>query len=265
MTTIMYSTKNQTLLRDIHSDVHLDKTVSDKKDSFFSQVSFNSKNIVRIILLLISTLLIIELALLYLKYYLNFNAPLFRIIEGFFDFDKEANFPTLLSSVLLLFASLTLLFLYKTAPTKKYYWLLLSSLFLFLCFDEATQIHEKFDKIKSRLEPLNDSILVHVWVLPYLLLILLLIFFLKSFIFNLPAKTRNLFILSGIIFVGGAVGLEIIEGQLKVLNQGEDNLTLDVLYCIEEVCEMIGVTIFIYALLDYIAPKRSSIFIMTRI
>jgi hypothetical protein len=192
------------------------------------------------------------------------NSAMFIIIYRLFDFNKEANIPTLFSTILLLFASLTLLFIYKTAVSKRKYWLFLSGLFLFLCIDEAAQIHENFDKLKSRVDILSESPLWHVWILPYLALIVFLGIFLKGFIISLPSKTRNLIILSGVIFVGAAAGLEIIEGQLAVLNAGVNNIALELLYGLEEVCEMSGVTIFIYALLDYIASKNSSISIRAR-
>ena len=69
-------------------------------------------------------------------------------------------------------------------------------------------------------------------------------------------------IFSGFIFVGGAIGVEMIHDLLKVQNGGSENLYLKLLICLEETCEMTGVAIFIYALLNYITPKNSSITIM---
>ena len=224
------------------------------------QISITSKKIARFFFSIILILLFGSLFGILLKYYWNINSAVFAIIYRFFDFNSEANIPTFFSSALLLFASLILFFIKTAVANKNKYWYFLSALFLFLCVDEAAQIHENFDKLKSRIPVLTESILSHVWVLPYIILVVLLGVFLKNFLFSLPSKTRNLMILSGIVYVCGAIGLEIIEGQLYVSsNHGSSTLVLDLLYCIEEVCEMSGTTIFIYALLDYIAPKNSPI------
>jgi len=231
----------------------------DNRLNLTNTFSINPDTILRILVYILLLLLGIELTLLFFTYYLNYNTRLFTLIQGFFDFDKEANFPTLFSTLLLLFASLLLLFIYKSASSKKIYWLFLSGLFMFLCLDESAQIHEKFDKIKSRVDLIDNSALAHAWVLPYSALVIFLIIFLRNFLLSLPANTRNLFIVSGVIFVTGALGIEIIEGQLKVLNGGMDNLTLNLLYCAEETCEMAGVILFIWALLRYIASNTPSI------
>ena len=250
--------------------VHQPQTTSKiEKEENFNQKSTNLKLLIpilikpkTIIFTLVYTVVFVfgfEVILLVLKYSFNYNSGLFNMIEGFFDFNKEANFPTLISTILLLFASTILFFIYKAVLVKKIYWLFLSALFMFLCLDEAAQIHEKFDKLKSRIDVLENSSLAHAWVLPYLALIIFVIIFLKGFLLSLPYKTKNLFILSGAIFVFGAIGLEIIQGQLSILSGGHETLTLDILYCIEELCEMSGVILFIWALLKYIAPNESCI------
>ena len=63
-----------------------------------------------------------------------------------------------------------------------------------------------------------------------------------------------LFICAGVIFITGAVGIEIISAQEADLH-GTESVLYSVLYTIEELCEMLGIVIFCYALLRYIEDK----------
>lgn len=238
------------------------KQVTNTLETPFFQVSLSPIKITRFLFSIILFLLIASLSFLFLEYFWEINSKSFFRINRLFDLDREGNIPTLFSSFQLLFASLILLFNYKTAHTKNGYWLFLSGIFLFLCIDETVQIHETLINLKPQVELFKKSTLEYVWVFPYLIMVVLLAIFLKRFIFSLPARTRNLMILSGFIFVGGAIGVEMIHDLLKVQNGGVENLPLKLLICLEETCEMTGVTIFIYALLDYITPNKSSITIV---
>lgn len=64
----------------------------------------------------------------------------------------------------------------------------------------------------------------------------------------------NLFVLSGITFVAGAIGFELIGGREAELF-GSNNLTYSLYYTCEE---MLGVVIFIYTLLTYIVDHFDS-------
>ena len=74
--------------------------------------------------------------------------------------------------------------------------------------------------------------------------------YLKLFL-NLPKRTKYLFVLSCSIFLIGQLAFEMLEGKHAEIYT-RNNLTYAVYYTIEEFLEMMGLTIFIYALLDYI-------------
>ena len=59
-----------------------------------------------------------------------------------------------------------------------------------------------------------------------------------------------LFVVAGIIYVGGALGVEAVSG-LWAERHGEDNLVYMTISTVEELMEMIGIIVFIHALLDY--------------
>ena len=237
--------------------------VNDGIKGFKYQVSITPEKITRFFFLVTLLLLITALFLIVFKYNRGGDMLMFKIFNKLFDLDREGNIPAFFSSLLLLTASLLLMFIYKVSTHQANYWLFLSLLFLFLSVDESVQIHEILNRLKLETEMFKDLKLVYVWIFPYLILIVLLFFFLKRFIFSLPPQTRNLMILSAVIFVGSAMGVEIVHDFLKVINGGIENMYLEFLICLEEIGEMTGTIIFIYTLLTYIAVKKSTIFIGT--
>jgi hypothetical protein len=83
-------------------------------------------------------------------------------------------------------------------------------------------------------------VLVFIFVIAY-----------TNFFINLPRKIGLLFILSGVLFVGGALGMELIGGWYA-FTCGTDNLMYRTVAMLEEMLEMIGIAVFIYSLLTYI-------------
>ena len=171
-----------------------------------------------------------------------------------FDFDEEDNFPTYYSSVSLLFASVLLLFISyfnKYNGIKYILWFILAMAFFYASLDEFTQLHEKLDNIlRKAFNP--TGIFFYAWVIPYGIVALLTgIIYYFYFLRKLPKKISRLFIFSGVTFITGAIGFELI-GSKFITEPGHFNLTTSILYTFEELFEMSGITLFIYALLLYI-------------
>jgi hypothetical protein len=74
-----------------------------------------------------------------------------------------------------------------------------------------------------------------------------------KFITHLDQKTRYLFLIAGALYVGGAIGFEIIE-NLYADAYGQD-LVYSMLQNLEEGMEMAGIIVFIYALLNYMGSN----------
>ncbi|BCR06411.1 hypothetical protein DESUT3_34800 [Desulfuromonas versatilis] len=172
-----------------------------------------------------------------------------------FHFDHEANLPSLYSALALLLAGLLLLAIAHAEKAGRWYryWLGLGLVFLFLATDEAVMIHEQLMPVLREAFGLS-GLLYFAWVIPYGLGLLGLLVIYARFIFSLPAKTRNLFLLSGGIYVLGALVIELFEGA-QMEAAGARNLRYQALMSCEELLEMIGVILFIYALSDYIAER----------
>ena len=121
--------------------------------------------------------------------------------------------------------------------------------------DEAVQIHERLTKLTaSKFTFLDSAFLTFAWVIPYTILFLVVAVSLFKFVLALPKRTRNLFIVSGVLFIGGALGFEFIESY--VVSQDGFNQVYWWLATVEEVMEITGVIVLIYALLDYINTSK---------
>ncbi len=177
-----------------------------------------------------------------------------------FNFDTEANIPTLYSFTTILFAALLLFFIgleEKKAKRKWLTWIGLGIIFLFLAIDEGSAFHEKFiEGLRTHLH--TDGAFYFAWVIPYGLFCLILLASTSKFLFALRTKTRNLFLFSGTIFVMGAIGFEMISGVFAARGQTE-TLLYHTLTTFEETFEMLGIGIFNYALLDQIVTSHQSV------
>jgi hypothetical protein len=172
-------------------------------------------------------------------------------------FDGEGNIPAWYSASLLLLCSVLLAAIACAERERRgghiVHWLVLSLIFAFLSLDETAQLHE------LSIRPLQDlfgatGFLHYAWIIPAGLCVALFLSAYLSFLAKLPARTRRLFLTAGAIFVGGAIGIEALSGNQASLH-GEENLTYHLIITLEELFEMAGLVLFIYALLDYIGRQ----------
>lgn len=214
------------------------------------------------LLIIAVILLLLNLCGIYLKKVLLIDNFVSNALFFFFDASAEANIPTYFSSLLLFIAAVILYVIYTTATKgfgKKGYWRVLMIIFAWLSLDETASIHEQFGKMGKTLH-LTSGYLYYSWIIPYTLFVMIGFFFFLKFLFKLPYPTRILFIVSGLIYVGAAIGFELFEGNIAK-KYGPNTLN-DLLLCAtEEFLEMTGVIIFIYALLRYAAATDPTLFL----
>ena len=215
-------------------------------------ICIRPKTILSIQLAAIFILLILNLLGIYLSL---FTEVAFAKTHRLVDFNQEANIPTFYSSLVMVLCSLLLFVitaLTKKAGTGYWCWLWLGMIFLFLSFDEAAAIHEIFIGITKRTFNLSGYF-NYAWVVPYGLGVLVLAGLYIPFLRSLPRHTLLLFLVSGVVFVAGAIGLEMIGGNAHE-SQGAAGLYA-VIYTLEELLEMLGMALFLYALLDYLSEN----------
>ncbi|MCI5144908.1 MAG: hypothetical protein D3923_05115 [Candidatus Electrothrix sp. AR3] len=190
-------------------------------------------------------------------------APLFKkgIKKGIllFNLEEEKNIPTLWSSFLAFFGSLLSLICAKQKDSKQTqkYWFGLFFIFTFIAIDEIIELHE------ATIRPLRDALgtsglLYYAWTIPFGLLALVIGIIYLRFLFRVDPKIRNLFIFSGVLYVTGAIGLELFEGQIREQG-GYMNVSYVTLVTIEEFFEMSGLGLFIYTVLNYIKSSIQTV------
>ncbi|MCI5211375.1 MAG: peptidase M48 Ste24p [Candidatus Electrothrix sp. ATG2] len=180
-------------------------------------------------------------------------------ITGYVDFDIEKNIPSLYSAFAIFFCSLLFFCissLEKDQGARRCYWLVLAAIFFFLSLDEALVLHERLgDYTEYYIQQTGilqaSGLLYFPWILPYSILTAILGLFYFRFLLQLPRKTAVLLILSAVIFLTGAAFFDMLGGREAELH-GYEGVTYTVLYTIEEFCEMNGIVLLMYTLLDYI-------------
>lgn len=180
-----------------------------------------------------------------------------------FDLDGEQNLPAFFSLGLLLIAALLLSVVAslkaKTADPQRSKWMLLAIGFLALAYDEICTVHERFiEPTKAFLGLEQSGYFTFAWVIPGIALVAVVGLFFSGFLWRLPAKTRSEFCIAASLYLGGAIGVELLAGRFVGLH-GFDTLTYSYLVALEEGLEMAGVIFFIRALLGYLAENHGAI------
>lgn len=169
---------------------------------------------------------------------------------SFFDLDEEQSIGTWFSTLILLFAGLLSLFeaRYPGIGPKRWHlaWWLLGVGFCLLSLDEVAGFHEFVNTI------VEDT---H-WTTFGAVLVIALGAVLLPFTLALPVRTRVLFLVAGVIYVGGAVGVERATIWYEE-NDQLDTLAYKLWTALEEFMEMVGVTLYIYAVIGHIASERT--------
>ena len=176
---------------------------------------------------------------------------------------NERNIPTLFSVLLLASASLvcavTAALARKGKDPDVWRWVVLSAGFLYLGFDEGLSLHERMSvPIKAYLGDGALGFSHSFWAIPGLAGVAVLGLFFQRFLGRLPARTRRAFLMAGAIYVGGAVGFELIGGNYAEVH-GDENLGYSALVTVEEGMEMGGVIVFIWAVLAHLAEKYGEV------
>lgn len=210
-----------------------------------------------------------------------------------FDLDLESNLPTFYNCFLF-FVCGALFWAHSQLPNAKqrYGWMVMTGACLFLGVDEGSQIHERFMLVTVRL--LNHGSnngsdlgwLYYAWVLPYGIAAALLVLTLMKWMLALDKDMRRGFIISGLVYVFGAVFMEMYSGRIAehidpstVAPGSMDYLPCEVYpanschlytslryiaaYTLEETLEMTALVICAYTLMKGLGRERVTIEIAT--
>ncbi|HEX5387000.1 MAG TPA: hypothetical protein VFW66_09895 [Gemmatimonadales bacterium] len=173
----------------------------------------------------------------------------------FFDADLEHNLPTWYSSAQLFLAALLLgeiaVLRRLRGATFVRHWTWLAFIFAYLATDESLVIHEQLTPF-MRAHFHVHGFLYRAWVIPVGLLLVAFVLAYLPFLGHLTRRMRILFIVSGAIYVGGAMGVEMVNTELMQNVYGPAfgwRVVELAMQNVEELMEMGGIVLFVYTLL----------------
>lgn len=224
-------------------------------------ITFSPRRITTFLLCGVSLLTLTNIVLQYLHIY---EGKSLRGLVWVFDVSHEINVPTWYSSIMLFCAAGLLLLIalvctYRRTPYA-WHWKILASLFLLLSVDESASLHEWTANLFTF--QLFGGFFYYQWVVFGLLFAGVFVLVYLRFFFALPTAMRWLFFLAGAIFIGGALGMEMVSARYEFLYQNDSQdyaMTYALITSVEEALEMSGVVIFIYALLVYLRSLTGEI------
>jgi hypothetical protein len=113
-------------------------------------------------------------------------------------------------------------------------WVILSFGFLFMAFDEAFQFHERLNiPVGTLLGNGSLGVFYFPWVSPGIALVLVLGPYFLRFLLHLPAATGLSFLMAATLYIGGAIGVELIGSRHAELH-GYENWTYSMIATFEE-------------------------------
>ncbi len=184
------------------------------------------------------------------------DSEVMRFLGFVVNVDAESNLPSFFSALLLVSCAIGLFAISRHRPEREWAWL--SVMFLVLAADELLAYHERM------IIPLRDALgiergpLYYAWVIPALVFVLAVAGLLMRFLSELDPRTRRSFVLAAVLFLGGALLFEMLGGAVATY-RGEESpdvvWSVVTLVTIEEVLEMLGASVFLVSLLDYIGRE----------
>ncbi len=190
----------------------------------------------------------------------NLLQPVLGEVVTLFGVGEDLSIPSWYSAILLLFASAlvaTIAFAKRFSGDSRYIgrWAVLAVIFLYLSNDEMLRLHERMSG--TLLQPALDSlgfeptgVLSYPWIIVYAPLVAVFALAYLKFWLDLPSRIRFLFFAAGAIFVGGAIGAEMFNAWYD--HTFGAGTIAGAMTHLEELMEMLGVVVFVYALMSYI-------------
>lgn len=224
-----------------------------------NEIQIDTSQIIKILYYIFTIELIFDLLVVFLTEagYTNFYG-----FKKFF-FDDEETIPTYFSAINLLIAGILLALIanFKARANDPFilHWKILSGLFILLSIDEIAGIHE------MTIDPLVlaydlSGYLRFPWVILGLMFMAGFSLYYYKFLKSLPKKYIKGFFCSCLIFLTGAIGIEIISAKIFISREeSAKDLIYNLVTSIEESFEMIGIIMFINVLLSYLKTMNNSI------
>lgn len=165
--------------------------------------------------------------------------------------EEEANIPSFFSALALVACAIVAWSIHTQLPRNdrdRGAWRLIALFFGFLALDEAAMIHELGNRIGFG--ALLGGLLKHLGVFLYIPVLIPIAAKLFPFWLRQEPRLRAVLLLAAAIYIGGAIGCELVEDELRVLGYDDYDLPMRGSFIFEEGGEMVGVAVFLYAFLS---------------
>lgn len=171
-----------------------------------------------------------------------------------FYMDAESNIPTFINALMLFVPSILLALIgaWKNGAGDKFrfHWNVLAFVFLLLSIDEVATLHERLIKPMRAIFG-AEGFFYFAWIIPGMIAVAVFLIAFLAFFLHLDRKFKFLFFISLAVYWSGVIGGEMISGYFAA-SLGQKNFTYAVIASLEESVEMIGCSLIIYSLLEYI-------------
>lgn len=172
----------------------------------------------------------------------------------YFDLDEELTLPAWYSSIVILACGILLLAISRlskqSGSVDVLRWTILGLVFVLMGIDEAVSIHERLiDPIREGFD--LGGVFYFAWVAPALFIVAALGLYMAPLLVRLPFRSAALFLLAGGLYVGGALGMEMVGGSVAS-GPGTETLLYQLIVTVEETLEIAGFTLFFVSLVDHI-------------
>ncbi|MFO7323350.1 MAG: hypothetical protein DIU68_016590 [Chloroflexota bacterium] len=191
----------------------------------------------------------------YVQAALGENSPeAFDIFVRIFNINRELSIPTWYVSSVLLLGGLTsmVIAIIKRARREPFVgrWFGLAAMFIYFSADEAAELHEYLT------EPIGEGLnttgpLYFGWIIAGAIAVVIVGLIYFRFWLHLPGYMKRLYLLAAVLYVGGGIGIEMIGSNLWYL-EGGSSLTYSTVGTVEELFEILGAVVFLYAQLVYL-------------
>jgi hypothetical protein len=128
-------------------------------------------------------------------------------------------------------------------------WVGLAATFLCTSMDETLALHERLEKIGALID--GQVAPGAGWVIPVALACLLGLLIAIPFLRTLPKPIAALMLAAAAIFIGGAAGLEMLEGEIFFREGLKQSFGAEMFATAEEAMEVAGLLLFLHAILLY--------------
>ena len=162
----------------------------------------------------------------------------------------EGNVPTWFSSSLLLACAIAAGAVAREAARWRRHWWGVAIVFGYVSMDEAAEIHEHLGGLIG-----THGVLYFDWIIFAIAILIVLSLVYLRFVIALPRATRLGLIVAGVVYIGGAVGMELPLGWWTE-RFGNDGLGYALIDWLEETLEMIGASLALLVLLRHRAEAR---------